>query len=182
VSGSDGVAGVAALSQMLHGHERAVTVTNTSAAVHTILDVGCGAGVLRRYLPTDQLSSYLGVDPIAAAIEQARVHADERSEFRQVDPMCAELGEFDVVVCNEVLYFADDPLALADRAGRFVRPGGHLLVSIWRHPGDTLLWRHLQQRYETRDRVAVVNGANRFAPRGWLVGCLRRPEVPPPAE
>jgi 2-polyprenyl-3-methyl-5-hydroxy-6-metoxy-1,4-benzoquinol methylase len=141
---------------------------------HTVLDVGCGAGVLRSYLPVERLRRYLGIDPTAAAIEQASAHTDERTEFQQADPMSTELGEFDVVICNEVLYFAADPFALADRVGGFLRPGGHLLVSIWRHPGDTLLWRHLQSRYDLRDRVAVGNTANRFAPRGWVLGCLRR--------
>ena len=140
----------------------------------SVLDVGCGAGVLRRHLPNDRIGRYLGVDPVPAAVDQASGLTDPRTEFRLADPMTADLGLFDVVICNEVLYFAADPFALVDRTESFLRPGGHLLVSMWRHPGDTVLWRHLDRRFELRDRVHVRNPTNRYAPRGWQVACLRR--------
>jgi 2-polyprenyl-3-methyl-5-hydroxy-6-metoxy-1,4-benzoquinol methylase len=141
----------------------------------TVLDVGCGAGVLRRRLGTVPFSSYLGVDPTAAAIDQARELEDERTSFRVADPMVDDVGRHDVVVCNEVLYFAPDPEQLVDRLGSLAHPGGLLLTSIWRHPGDTVLWGWIDDRYELLDRVAVRNPRNRFAPRGWQVACHRAP-------
>ena len=141
----------------------------------TVLDVGCGAGVLRERIEAVPFRSYLGVDPTAAAIEQATQLTDDRTAFRVADPMVDDVGAHDVVVCNEVLYFADDPEALVDRLGALVRPGGLLLTSIWRHPGDTVLWGWIDDRYELLDRVWVRNPKNRFAPRGWQVACHRNP-------
>ncbi len=140
-----------------------------------LLDIGCGAGLLKRRVPRDLLQQYVGIDPTESAIEQAQAIADERSTFLLGDPMTMQLETFDVVVCSDVLYFAEEPHRLLDRVRDFIRPGGHLLVSIWRHPGDDQLWRWIDERYERLDRVALRNPTNPLAPRGWQVGCYRRP-------
>jgi 2-polyprenyl-6-hydroxyphenyl methylase/3-demethylubiquinone-9 3-methyltransferase len=139
----------------------------------TVLDVGCGAGLLRARMAGVPFAAYLGVDPTPGAISQAEVLADERTTFRHADPLHDDLGQFDVVVCNEVLYFAREPERLVERVGAALRPGGHLLTSIWRHPGDTILWRWIDERYERLDRVSLRNPLNQFAPRGWRVACHR---------
>ena len=140
----------------------------------SVLDIGCGAGLFRRRLEGMAFSSYVGVDPTAAAVEQASGLADERTRFVLADPVTDDLEPADVVVCSEVIYTVADPLAFIDRLVGIVNPGGHLLTSIWRHPGDTLLWRRLDERFELRDRVAIRNPANPFAPRGWRAACHRR--------
>jgi 2-polyprenyl-3-methyl-5-hydroxy-6-metoxy-1,4-benzoquinol methylase len=135
--------------------------------------VGCGSGLLRARMAGVPFAAYTGVDPTAAAIDQAAPLADERTTFRRADPLHDDLGRHDVVVCNEVLYFSARPERLVERLGEAVAPGGHLLTSIWRHPGDTTLWRWIDERYERLDRVALRNPGNGFAPRGWQVACHR---------
>jgi SAM-dependent methyltransferase len=140
----------------------------------SIVDVGCGAGVLRTRLGSSDFSSYLGIDPTRAAIEQADELADGRTRFELADPLVDDVEPADVVVCNEVVYMARDPLLLIDRLGAMVHPGGHLLTSIWRHPGDVVLWKRLDECFDLLDRVAIRNPANALAPGGWLVACHRR--------
>jgi 2-polyprenyl-3-methyl-5-hydroxy-6-metoxy-1,4-benzoquinol methylase len=139
----------------------------------SVLDVGCGAGLLRARMDGVPFGSYLGVDPTAGAIDQARSLTDDRTAFRHGDLLRDDLGRFDVVVCNEVLYFSPDPERLLDRVGGALRPGGHVLTSIWRHPGDTTLWRWIDQRFDRLDRIALRNPGNPLAPRGWQVACHR---------
>lgn len=139
----------------------------------SLLDVGCGAGLVRSRLGLLPFSSYVGVDPTPEAIAQAQALSDDRTSFVVGDPMEMDPGRFDVVICSEVLYFAPDPLALIDRMGTFLAPGGHILTSIWRHPGDVTLWRALDDRYRLVDRSTARNRANRLAPRGWAVACHR---------
>src|SRR5438477_9577372 len=46
-----------------------------------ILDVGCGEGLMRASVNHLEFERYLGVDPVAVAIERAQVLADERTQF-----------------------------------------------------------------------------------------------------
>jgi hypothetical protein len=50
---------------------------------------------------------------------------------------------------------------------------GHVLRSIWRHPGDVLPWRELDDRYQLLDRSSARNSANALAPKGWVAACHR---------
>jgi len=140
----------------------------------SVLDVGCGSGLLRAHLPEDAFGSYVGIDPCAEAIDRARRRADDRTTF-----LCCELGglesePFDVVVLNEVLYYAPSATALLDQVAVRLRAGGTLLTSMWRHPGDRALWQLLDRRFELVDAVELRNRSSRMAPRGWQISCHRR--------
>ena len=123
----------------------------------SILDLGCGAGVLRQRVGHLDFERFVGVDPVAEAIEQARPLADERTEFRVGDAFLSDLGQFDIVVSNEVLYTLPDPARELDRMRELIRPGGHLLTSNLRHPGDVGLYRLLDQRLRQVDAVDLAD-------------------------
>lgn len=141
-----------------------------------ILDVGCGQGLLRARLGGMGFARYVGVDPSPAAVERARVLVDERTEIvlGDVTDHTLALGTFDVVVCNEVLSVADDPVAVLDRVHGLLRPGGHLLTCTWRHPGDQRLLRLVDERFTPIDAVDARNPGNPIALEGWRVTCHRR--------
>jgi len=138
----------------------------------SILDVGCGVGLLRERLEGVEFGRYLGIDPSAAAIESAGHLADDRTSFAVAEASVAELGQFDVVVCNEVLYVVPDTEALLDQIHQLVRPGGHLLTSIWRHSGDVALHRWLDSRFELADAVELRSLTR--SGRRWRLACHRR--------
>ena len=141
-----------------------------------ILDVGCGQGLLRARIEGVPFRRYVGIDPVPAAIEQARALEDGRTRILvgDITDPTLELGHFDVVVCNEVLSVASDPVAVLARVRDVLRPGGHLLTSTWRHPGDEALWRLVDQRFTRVDAVEAQNPANPIALEGWRVTCHRR--------
>lgn len=134
-----------------------------------VLDIGCGTGLLRQRLDPATFGSYLGIDMAPAAIERAARLADGTTAFRVADPHTEDLGRFDVVILNEVVYMVADPARLLDRVAGFLRPGGALLTSIWRHPGDHLVWRAIDARFDARDMVELRDRGNALAPRGWRI-------------
>jgi 2-polyprenyl-3-methyl-5-hydroxy-6-metoxy-1,4-benzoquinol methylase len=154
--GWDYLAGIHQLSQysMLVGYI-------SFLGAETILDVGCGTGLLRARLDGVNFKSYLGIDPVEVAIEKARALEDERTTFRIGDAFMPDLGEFDAVVCNEVFYCIPEPLQLIERTRELVRPGGYLLSSNLHHPGDRGLHRMIDERFELVADVDVTSRTDR---------------------
>ena len=140
----------------------------------SILDVGCGAGVLAERLGDTPYERYLGIDPVPQAIEQAARLVDERTRFEVVERPARELGEFNVVVCNEVLYGVPDPERLIDDVHATLAPGGSMLASIWRHPTEVGLYRMLDARFELIDAVVARNLTDDTGDPGWRVSWHRR--------
>ena len=140
----------------------------------TILDVGCGAGILRARMEHLDFEHYMGVDPVPGAIKQAGRLADHRTSFIVGDAFQPSLEPFDLVVCNEVLYSVPEPRRQLDRIRDLVREGGHLLTSNLRHPGDVGLYRLLSERFETVDDVAISNRTARGR-RRRRISVYRRP-------
>ena len=140
-----------------------------------VLDVGCGQGLFRARIAQLPFKRYVGIDVSTAAIARARAYEDARTSFVEGDvcDVARELGQFDVVVCNEVLSIVPDPGAVLSCVDTLLRPGGHLLTSTWRHPGDEQLLRLIDRRFTFVDAVDVRNPANPIAPRGWRITCHR---------
>ena len=144
-----------------------------------VLDVGCGTGLLRARLEGTDVGEYVGVDLSATAVEVAERRRLPRSRFVVGDAASLDLGRFDVVVLNEMLYYIEDVDDFLTRVCDLLVPSGLLLVSMWRHPGDRSLWHTVDERFPLVDRVEARNRGNEINPRGWIVSChRRRPERP----
>jgi 2-polyprenyl-3-methyl-5-hydroxy-6-metoxy-1,4-benzoquinol methylase len=139
-----------------------------------ILDVGCGDGRLRAWADGIPFRSWRGVDPTPSAIRQARRLEDDRTSFVLQDPNSEELEPADIVVCAEVLYHVPDHRQLTARLVELCREPGHVIVSNWRHPGDTLVWRELDRRLVRIDTVDIRAAGYAPAPRGWRVALYHK--------
>jgi 2-polyprenyl-3-methyl-5-hydroxy-6-metoxy-1,4-benzoquinol methylase len=140
----------------------------------SVLDVGCGPGVLRQRLDDDRFCAYTGIDLSTEAIRRAESLSDERTSFVCGDFLDFDGPKVDIVVLNEVLYFAPSAAQMLDHVASLLHDGGLLLTSMWRHPGDRALWRILDRHFEALDAVRVSNEASRLAPKGWRISCHRK--------
>lgn len=138
----------------------------------SVLDVGCGQGVLARRLPSSAYSRYVGIDLSGSAIAVAQAQQPERTTFLAAD--CEEYSpaeQFDVMVFNEVLCCLHDPLRTVERYTRSLNPGGLLLVSMCTagRGSATILWR-LKRVYATVDEVRVTHRGRKVS---WVCTVLR---------
>ncbi len=136
--------------------------------VKSVLDVGCGQGVLAERLKPLDYAAYLGVDFSAEAVSAAQAaHGDRRTRFVTGDAAVFQPdGRFDAIVFNECLYYLDDPAqVLADYARALATPNGRFIVSIHRTPRNERVWPLIDKVAAVVDAVTVTNQAG----TAWIV-------------
>jgi 2-polyprenyl-6-hydroxyphenyl methylase/3-demethylubiquinone-9 3-methyltransferase len=110
----------------------------------TVLDVGCGGGLLSEAM-AQRGAIVTGIDMGQAPLSVARLHALESGvtiNYRKVpvEQLAAEQpGHFDVVTCLEMLEHVPDPAAIIQACADLAKPGAHLFFStINRNPKSYL--------------------------------------------
>jgi 2-polyprenyl-6-hydroxyphenyl methylase / 3-demethylubiquinone-9 3-methyltransferase len=99
----------------------------------TILDIGCGGGLMAE--PLARLGArVMAIDPAPENIEAARLHAIGQGlsiDYRaaQVEALADEKKLFDAVICLEVVEHVPDAGAFLGTCALLVRPGGLMLLS-----------------------------------------------------
>ncbi|MGD0641432.1 MAG: bifunctional 2-polyprenyl-6-hydroxyphenol methylase/3-demethylubiquinol 3-O-methyltransferase UbiG [Roseiarcus sp.] len=94
----------------------------------SLLDIGCGAGLLSE--PLSRLgASVVGLDPAPASIAVARTHAEATgatASYRvgTVEDLAKEHARFDVVLAMEVVEHVADVPAFVAAAASLIKPGG----------------------------------------------------------
>jgi len=129
------------VKRLMAGFERALDELFVRASPQTILDVGCGEGVLTEKWAKRTRGRVVGID-----LDDAQLHEqwEQRSapnlEYRvmKAENLPFEEGEFELASAIEVLEHVPDPAHTVAEMAR-VAKGGHLLVSVPREP----LWRGL---------------------------------------
>jgi SAM-dependent methyltransferase len=120
----------------------------------SILDVGCGTGVLQRVLRQVGYERYVGIDISQVAIQQASRNSDGRTSFEVIQNGRFESpGPFSTIIFNETLYYLDDPLAALREHATQLTGDGVFLVSIGyaRSLRDRLykqqIWQAIEREY-----------------------------------
>jgi 2-polyprenyl-6-hydroxyphenyl methylase / 3-demethylubiquinone-9 3-methyltransferase len=104
-----------------------------SLAGLTILDIGCGGGILAE--PLARLGAKMvGIDPSDSNIGVARRHAAQSQltiDYRNssAEALAADGETFDIVLAMEVVEHVTDLDAFIDAAAALVKPGGLLFVA-----------------------------------------------------
>jgi 2-polyprenyl-3-methyl-5-hydroxy-6-metoxy-1,4-benzoquinol methylase len=145
------------------------------AAGRSVLEVGCGEGILLDHLNRSCVASYTGVDISSVAIDRARALSDDRTTF-----VCAPAekyvpeGTHQVIVFTEVMEYFDDPLAVVQRYEQFLADDGRVIISMFAgiHTSRSRrIWNRLATRYETEARAKVSTQRDHL----WNIRVLRPP-------
>ena len=146
----------------------------------SVLDAGCGQGVLLSRLPSTAYSSYVGIDLSSSAVSVAQQRQIERSSFlvANCEEFCPQ-EQYDVIVFNEVLCCLSDPLRTVGRYADYLNPGGILLVSMCTaaRGSTTILWA-LKGAYDLIDEVRIGHPARNVS---WVCAAFGVRSAPHPA-
>ncbi|WP_312266492.1 bifunctional 2-polyprenyl-6-hydroxyphenol methylase/3-demethylubiquinol 3-O-methyltransferase UbiG [Neisseria sp.] len=108
----------------------------------TVLDVGCGGGILSESMAKLGAAAVTGIDMAEKSLKIAKLHALEENvgniSYRhiRVEELAEEMPHaFDVVTCMELLEHVPDPAAIIRSCAELVKPDGMVFFStINRNP------------------------------------------------
>ena len=106
----------------------------------TVLDVGCGGGILAEAMAR-RGARVTGIDLSEKALRVAQLHLHESKLDIRYEKSSVEdyAGEFDIVTCMELLEHVPQPASMVAACARLVRPGGRVFFStINRNPKSYL--------------------------------------------
>lgn len=144
-----------------------------------VIDVGCGGGILTEAMRIRGANT-TGIDASEDAIEAARGHAAQSGLEIEYQTTTAEEmaethgGEFDIVVCMEMLEHIPDPESAIRALARLVRPGGHVFVSTLNRGPRAFAEAILAAEYLLRLLPAGTHEYARFIRPSELAAALRR--------
>jgi len=128
-----------------------------------VLDVGCGNGVISRYLG-EKGFTVRGVDVSAKAIERARslnTFPNVRFEVVSAEQLVADGTRYHAVVCSEVLEHLNDPGKLLKVLYQILHEDGVLVVTVpnGKGPRESLVTKPVQRMQKRNGWIwRTVNG------------------------
>ena len=109
-----------------------------------ILDVGCGSGIVTRDIARLTKGKVIGIDGSNDMIKVAeKVLKDYKNVELRVsgaEKLPFDDNTFDVVTCNLLLMWADNPQKVVNEMARVTKPDGKVLASLEPDYGGKLHW------------------------------------------
>jgi 2-polyprenyl-3-methyl-5-hydroxy-6-metoxy-1,4-benzoquinol methylase len=135
-----------------------LTATQSYSANGSILEIGCGEGILQSRMKPDSYSRYMGIDLSEVAIQKAAHLCNGHTSYQAADMETFTTEEkFDVVLFNESLYYAKKPLLLLQQYAGFLKPGGYLILSIYQTTDNQALLNRLSAAYAVKEEQVSTN-------------------------
>ena len=107
---------------------------NSPVAGMTILDVGCGGGILSESLAQEN-ANVIGLDVSEASLQVANLHLQESNlDVHYVRSTVEDYAEnndaqFDIITCMELLEHVPDPVSTIKACSQLIKSGGSLYFS-----------------------------------------------------
>ncbi len=144
----------------------------------SLLDVGCGEGLILKYINLDYIEKYTGLDFVQSALDKIQ---PRRKQDRYI---CSSLEEYsvddkwDVILFNEVLYYTYDPVEQIKKFESALKEDGCFVISMhkknrWRAYGDRCIRRldkyFKRAHYTMRDSVELTRISESVSWRIYVV-------------
>ncbi len=128
---------------------------------NSILDIGCGKGVLYKYLKeSGSLSGndYMGIDLSENAINGAKERFPEIN-FQQLDFENGGIEKkFDVIIFNESLYYFPLPMKIVQKCySQNLDKNGVFIISMFDYNGHEHIWKKIEKKYQVMGSEEVIN-------------------------
>ena len=135
----------------------------------SILDIGCGEGLLADRIGAFNYSIYSGFDFSRDAIDMAQSRMNGNTFFTVSDMNSHEPAQtFDAIVFNEVIYYNSNTLATLKRYSKFLSPQGIFIISCFTSQNDKINWNEIEPYFALYDRTTVTNSIG----SGWVIRVL----------
>lgn len=127
----------------------------------SVLDIGCGEGLLYPYFMSDNQFSnegYLGVDISDVAIEKAKKNFPT-GDFKVLDFQKESISKrFDTVIFNESLYYFNNAeKTLTNCLSNNVVDGGNIIISMCDYSRHDHIWKAIEKKYNVIDTLHCIN-------------------------
>ena len=139
-------------------YEAVLKVVDGYPGKRTILELGCGEGILQARMRPGSYERFLGIDISKVAIRKA-----SRLKDRSTDYKCGDMekfvpsGKFTLLIFNEVLNYSDDPVRLLTRYANFLEPRGLVICSFFETGHSLQIMRDIEKRFPAIDEKLSVN-------------------------
>jgi len=146
-------------------------------AGRTVLDVGCGGGLLSEAMAR-RGAIVTGIDLGETAIEVASLHALEagvkvRYRVESAETHATHSGPYDVVTCLEMLEHVPEPAGIIMTLASLVKPGGHLFLSTLNRTAKAYLLAVVGAEYIARLLPKGTHSYERFIQPAELAAWCR---------
>lgn len=109
-----------------------------------VLDVGCGSGFVTRDIARLTKGKVIGIDGSPSLIDVAKKILKDYSNTKlcigNAEQLPFKNNSFDIVTCNLLLMWADDPKKVLSEMARVTKPKGKVLASLEPDYGGKIHW------------------------------------------
>jgi len=137
----------------------------------SILDIGCGNGVIVHHLNDADFRKYTGVDISEQAIRRLKQEQTENHDYIVGKAEEVDFDEqFDVIILNESLYYLQHPVDQFRRLLGMLNEDGILILSTYGLSHRAMaIFRHIRKRYRVAAEVKVSR-QNKF----WMCSVFNK--------
>ena len=148
----------------------------------TVLDVGCGGGILAESI-AKKGAKVTGIDLSEKALKVADLHSLEsgvavRYELIAAEELASrEAGHYDVVTCMEMLEHVPDPASVVRACAKLCKPGGILFFSTLNRSPKSYLFAIIGAEYILRLLPKGTHEYAKFIKPSELVSFTRQADL-----
>lgn len=129
----------------------------------SLLEIGCGEGILLQQLKKIGYRSYTGVDISQVAIDRCSQFRDVKTSFIACNAeMYVPDGNLDVMIFNESAYYFARPILTLQRYAEYLTAEGIFVISLFDMERTRPIRRQLKRVFSVVDETLVVNRGGKW--------------------